>query len=314
MRGINKMNPQVELSIIIVSFNVRDYLLACVASIKKNTAGIAYEIIIVDNNSSDNSADAVIEAYPDVKLIRNSGNPGFARANNQAFEKSAGEFLLLLNPDTEVKPGAIERVLEFIKYEKTAAIAGCRNVGPDGSLQKSITPFPSVLRNLAQAFFIDRLFFQERKHATYYRPAPFKVDSVGGAFMMVRRVALNGEQLLNSDYFMYSEEKDLALRLKRTGWETWFLPTAEIIHHGGKSTDQIPTQMFLELHKSQIRYFKVAGNAFALSLSWWMVLVSGMIASMPFCLTIRGKNRFKLFFSAAIAFPKLWCEVVAENK
>ncbi|NLG17397.1 MAG: glycosyltransferase family 2 protein [Fibrobacter sp.] len=300
------MNSQVELSIIIVSFNVRDYLLACVASIKKNTAGIAYEIIIVDNNSSDNSADAVIEAYPDVKLIRNTGNPGFARANNQAFEMSRGEFLLLLNPDTEVKPGAIERVLEFIKNEKTAAIAGCRNVGSDGSLQKSITRFPGVIRNLAQAFFIDRLFFPERKQATYYRPAPFKADSVGGAFMMVRRVALNGEQLLNTDYFMYSEEKDLALRLKRAGWETWFLPTVEIIHHGGKSTSSMPEKMFLEVQKSQAMFylnFHSNIHALALCASWWLVLITHSFASLFLCFTNSGRKKFVLFSRTVPAFP-----------
>jgi N-acetylglucosaminyl-diphospho-decaprenol L-rhamnosyltransferase len=302
-----------DLSILIVSYNVRDYLLACIASIKKYAPDVLYEIIVVDNNSSDNSADVVEKAYPDVLLIRNAQNLGFARANNQAYEKSRGEFVLLLNPDTEVQLGAIQTVLEFMKKEKTAGIAGCRNVGPDGSLQKSITSFPSVLRNLAQAFFIDRLLFSERKHAAYYRPAPFKADSVGGAFMMVRREPLGSDTLLNSDYFMYSEEKDLALRLLRKGWTTWFVPGAEIVHYGGKSTDQMPMRMFLELHKSQIRYFRIFNNTIELCLSWWLVLVSGMVASLPFCFTRCGRNRFKLFFAAAAAYPKLWRDVAGKN-
>ena len=181
-------------------------------------------------------------------------------------------------------------------------------MGPDGVLQKSIIPFPTVFRNIAQALYIDRLLLSARKNSTYYRSSPFKVDSVGGAFMMIRRSALNNGPLLNTDYFMYSEEKDLALRLSRAGWFTWFVPGAEIIHHGGRSTNQVPIAMFMELHKSQVRYFKTYFSrlrALALCFSWWLVLCSGAVVSLPFCFSQKGRNRFELFLRASWVFPFL---------
>lgn len=295
-----------ELSILIVSFNVRDYLRSCITSVIAHTTDIDNEIIVVDNNSSDGSADMVAQEFPQVTLIRSAENLGFARANNLGYEQSRGTFILLLNPDTEIKPGAIQTVLSFMKQEQTAGIAGCRNIGPDNSLQKSMTPFPGVPRNLAQAFFLDRLLLPERRSATYHRPAPFKADSVGGAFMMVRRSALETGLLLNPDYFMYSEEKDLALRLFRKGWTTWFVPGAEIVHYGGKSTDRMPITMFNELQKSQVRFFRNFYHPLhtvLLNGTWWLILCMSALASLPFCATRTGRNRAKLFLIAACAYP-----------
>lgn len=295
-----------ELSIIIVSWNVCDYLRSCIASVVAHARDIAYEIIVVDNASSDSSAGMVEQEFPQVRLIRSTENLGFARANNVGHAQAQGDYILLLNPDTEIKPGSIQTVLAFMKQEQTAGIAGCRNVGPDGVLQKSITPFPTIARNLAQAVLLDRLLFSERKKRTYDRPYPFKADSVSGAFMMVRRSALGNGPLLSADYFMYSEEKDLALRLKRAGWSTWFVPNAEIVHYGGRSTDQTSVAMFVELQKSQVKYFRNFHHPFhsvLLNCTWWLMLCMSALASLPFSATRTGRNRTKLFLIAACAYP-----------
>lgn len=294
-----------DLSIIIVSWNVREYLLKCIASVKEHIGAIAHEIIVVDNNSSDGSADAVGQRYNDIVLIRNSENEGFARANNLGYEKSSGEYILLLNPDTEIKKGSIDLTLDALKKEPRAGVAGCRIVGSDGKLQKSIHPYSTIGRNIVWSLFIDRLFFPEHQMKHYYKTMPFKVDSIAGAFMLIKREAIGNGPLLNPDYFMYAEEKDLSLRLCRAGWSTLFVPTVEILHYGGISASLIKNEMFLQLQKSQVlfyRNFYSKRYALALCLSWWLILCSQTIVSLPLAL-VKGPGRFLLFAKAAIAFP-----------
>lgn len=296
-----------ELSIIIVSYNVRQYLLDCLASVVATCRGIEHEIIAVDNASSDGSAQAVKEKYPQVKLVANKNNAGFAKANNQGYGISTGEYILLLNPDTLVKPGAVKTVLEFMKNTPDAGLAGCRLLNSDGTLQKSAKRLPTVAGNLAQAFFLDRLLFPENRSSFYYGQEPRRIGYPNGAFMMVRRSALGEMPLLNDDYFMYAEEKDLALKLKHMGYSTYFVPGGEIIHHGGKSTDQMALAMFLELQKSQVKFYKKYHNplkAFMLNSSWWLVLLSNFILNIPLSLVGRYRSRLSLFKTAMIKYPQ----------
>ncbi len=304
------------LSVIIVSWNVRDYLRACLASLFSCAEGIEYEVIVVDNCSSDCSADMVAAEFTQVTLVRSAENVGFARATNLGYEKARGEYILLLNPDTVVKPGAIAAVLEFMQKEPSAGVAGCRIVGADGHVQKSVFPFPTVGRNLAQTFFLDRLLFPDRKPRFYYGHEPKRVDCVGGAFMMVRRAALKSGPLLNPDYFMYAEEKDLCLRLKRAGWSTWFVPKGEIVHYGGKSTDSIVYLMNKSLQRSQAIYYKTfypLAYALLLCISWWIVLVGGAIASISGIFTEKGRQRLAWFVYGVVVFPVIALRVIVKK-
>jgi len=294
-----------ELSIIIVSWNVREYLLKCISSVKEHVGAIAHEIIVVDNNSSDGSVELVAKHFSDVVIIHNKENIGFARANNQGFEQSKGEFLLLLNPDTEVRKGSICTVLDFMKKEERAGVAGCRIVGGNGQLQKSVHRFSTIAGNIIWAMFLDRILFPELRNKYYYQKDPFKVDSITGAFMMVRRAAVGNGPLLNPEYFMYAEEKDMMLKFGRSGWETWFIPTTEIIHYGGMSTSLIKQEMFLQLQKSQVLFYKAfysKGFALALCVTWWLILLSHALASLLIA-PIKGSARLMLFVSATLAFP-----------
>jgi GT2 family glycosyltransferase len=295
-----------ELSIIIVNFNVRELLLDCLRSVVSTSNGGDHEIIVVDNASGDGSVSALGEAFPDVRLIANNENVGFARANNQGYEISRGEFLLLLNPDTVVKPGAIQAVLEFMKETPDAGLAACRLVNPDGTLQDSIRIFPSVANNLLKAVFLDRLLYGHYRRSTYYRRRPHRIDYPTGAFMMVRREALGEMPLLNPDFFMYAEEKDLALRLRGEGWNAYFVPDGEVIHYGGKSTGCMPVEMFLELQRSQVKYYRRHYSglySWALSLSWAAVLFSNLLASFPLMPFRAGQGRLRLFAKALQEYP-----------
>jgi GT2 family glycosyltransferase len=260
----------------------------------------------VDNASADRSADAVKKSFPQVKVITNDENVGFARANNQGHEVSTGGFLLLLNPDTVVKSGAIRTVLEFMKNTPNAGLAACRLLNPDGSLQKSIKYFPTILRNISEILLIDRILFKRYKWKTYYESTPTRVDYFAGAFMMVRREALGKLPLFKSEFFMYAEEKDLALRLKKLGWNSYFVPFGEVIHYGGASTNQMPKDMYLELYKSNLKFFAInygGLQGFILSLGLGVELLSYWFISIPLIPFREPRYRFKLYSNVLLAFP-----------
>ena len=300
------MRNDLNLSIIIVSYNVRQLLLDCIQSVIETASGIDYEIIVVDNASTDRSSEAVKEAFPEVKVIVNRENAGFARANNQGYEISKGEFILLLNPDTIVKSGAIENTLNFLRDTPDAGVAGCRIIHPDGTLQKSIHTFPSIAEHLLRALFVDRILYAQYRKNMYYRKAPFRIDYASGAFLMVRREALGEMPLLNSDFFMYAEEKDLSLRLLNHGWKTYFVHSSEIIHHGEQSTKQMETEMFLELQKSQVKFISVhyqEQHKSVMLWSYYLVLLTSLIVSSAFVFTSSGRRRFRLFLAAVRYYP-----------
>lgn len=305
-----------ELSVIVVSYNVRQLLLDCIKSVIDTCGGINYEIIVVDNTSSDGSVDAVRDSFPQVRVIANKDNAGFARANNQGYEVSRGEYILLLNPDTIVKPGAIQSVLDFLKNTPDAGLAGCRLLNPDGSLQKSIRWFPSLRAHISGIFFIDRLVYPHAWRMTHYRRSPFTIDYCSGAFMMVRKEVLGSMPILNPEYFMYSEEKDLSLRLRRKGWKTYFVPYGEVIHFGGQSTRLMPEQMYLQLQKSQLQFFSLSYKGaykWALIFTWWLVLSASFIASIPFAFTDHGRYRMRLMMLAARRYPLMVFRDVLTN-
>jgi hypothetical protein len=299
------MSDRIDLSIIIVSYNVKDHLLACLGSITATCRDIAHEIIVVDNNSNDGLPEATKEKHPEIKLIANKENRGFAAANNQGYEIAVGEYILLLNPDTAVKPGAVRTVLEFMKQTPDAGLAACRLLNDDGSLQRSVKRLPSITGNLMQALFLDRLFFPEYRNSFYYRSRPFRIGYPSGAFMMVRREALKGSPPLNENYFMYSEEKDLAWRLNQDGYGCYFVPGAEVIHYGGKSTDQMAEAMFLELQKSQIKYIDTyyAGlKNISMHWSYWLLLLTHFAASIFSIFTKYGRYRLRLMRLALASY------------
>lgn len=299
-------NNMPELSIIIVSYNVKDHLLACLGSIAANCWDTDHEIIVVDNNSNDGSAREAKETYPGIKLIANQENRGFARANNQGYEISTGEYILLLNPDTVIKPGAVKTVLDFMKQTPDAGLAACRLLNEDGSLQRSVFNYPSVTENIFKALYLDTLIYRHNRSAFYYCDRPQRIDYAGGAFIMVRKGTLAGKPLLNQDYFMYAEEKELSKRIQENGYGFFYLPNAEIIHIGQQSTGTKEKELYVELQKSQARYYGTHYpqiKAKMLAASHWLILVSRLLSSLPLVLIGKTK-RTRLFWTATKSFEK----------
>ena len=247
----------VQLSILIVNWNTRDLLARCLASIYAHPPSPAFEVIVVDNASTDGSPAMVRERFPQVRLIENGENVGFARANNQAIRESRGAYLLLLNSDTLVLPAAFDRLLAFMAAHPRAGMVGPRVLNPDGSLQPSCTPFPTLAREAWRMFHGDRI----RPWAVYAMTAwdvetPREVDVLMGAALLVRRQVIDEIGLLDEAFFMYSEEVDWCLRAKKAGWKVWWEPRAQIIHYGGQSSKQASEKMFLHLYRSKVLFFR----------------------------------------------------------
>ena len=246
-----------DLSILIVSWNVADLLVNCLNSILAHPPSGSYEILVVDNASSDDSVRVLREKFPQVKLILNDQNVGFAGANNQAMQAATGRYLLLLYPDTIVFEDTLQCLVDFLDQHPQAGAAGSLYENPDGSLQPSAFPFPTVSRELWRLLHLDRL----HAYGTYNvrrwsREIPREVDSLQGASLMLRRAALDETGLLDTGYFMYTEEIDLCYRLRQKGWSLYWVPRSRIIHFGGQSTRQAALKMFLCLYGSKVQFFR----------------------------------------------------------
>ncbi len=278
------------LAIIIVSWNVRNLLDRCITSIHAalDSAGIAYRVIIVDNASSDGTPAMLRVQHPDVELLEAGGNLGFAGGNNLALRRLlAGpargdvQYVLLLNPDTEIIDGAIVELLRYLEAHPDIVVAGPRLRYPDGAPQSSRRRFPTP-----GVFFWESTPLEQRwpgnPWARRYRCADTPddraqaVDWLVGAALMVRRSAIESAGLLDAGFAMYSEELEWQLRLTRYG-RIVYLPTAEIIHHEGKSSEQHPARRYINFHRSRLRFARMRyGAGFALLLKRFVVAAYSM--------------------------------------
>jgi len=255
------------LSIIIVNWNTRELVADCLASVAVELAAFPpgqVETLVVDNASSDGSAALLQTHFPWVQLIRNTTNVGFAAANNQAMTIAKGKYILLLNSDTKVLTPALTTLVEFMEAHPDVGASGARYLNPDGSLQPSCYPAPTLTRELWRMLHLDRIYPFGVYHMEHWSLlTPRAVDIVQGAALLVRRTVLNQIGFFDTAYFMYTEEVDLCERIRRAGWPIFFVPTAMIIHYGGQSTRQAALPMFLQLYRSKILYFRKHHGAVA---------------------------------------------------
>jgi N-acetylglucosaminyl-diphospho-decaprenol L-rhamnosyltransferase len=233
-----------KLTVIVVSYNTRELTLVCLASLFANTHETPFRAVVFDNASEDGSADAIAEAFPQVELIRSQENLGFARANNIVAAEADTEWLLLLNPDTEVFDGAIDRLMAFSEAHPEAGITGGRTVFPDGSLNiascwNQITPWSMVCSAFGlSAAFPDSRLFNPEAIGGWKRDSVRHVDIVVGCFLMIRRSLWEELGGFDLKYFMYGEEADLCLRAARLGYRPMITPDATIMHIVGAASRQ----------------------------------------------------------------------------
>jgi len=301
-----------DLAVVIVSYNVRTLLLDCLRSVIDECRGMAAEVIVVDNDSGDGSAEAVRQEFPGVTMVANQVNAGFAKACNQGAAVATAPYLLLLNPDTVVRLGAIRYVREFMERTPDAGMAACRLIEADGRPQPSIGYFPTLGRMVLQALLIDRWVLPGYRRAHYSAGIARPVDYLRGAFMMVRRAAVPGPELLRETYFMYAEEKDLARRLSRNGYRCYYVPCGDVVHLGGKSTEARPLDNFLVLHRSQVTYFCLhhsGAERASLIILYGLFLAATTLASAFTVFSQHGRQRFALFLASAVRYPLLAARV-----
>ncbi len=258
-----------ELSVVVVSYNTRELTRRCLRSVQEHAGGIPTELILVDNASADGSADMVRRDFKEVRLIANADNRGFAAANNQAFEIARGRYVLLLNPDTEVLEGTIERVLAFAEANPKAGVVGCRVRYPNGTQQSTFFRYLR-LRTVLLNLFVPNRWMRRSEwlgHSRYIGADLDRIQNVeviAGCFMLVPRAAIEQVGGMDEGYFMYGEEADWCYRMRRAGWSAQYYPDATILHHGGQSARQTPGPMLRAMARSQLRFLeKTQGRAAA---------------------------------------------------
>jgi N-acetylglucosaminyl-diphospho-decaprenol L-rhamnosyltransferase len=266
------MEDTMKLSIVIISWNTKALLVDCLDSVYQFPPKEEFEVWVVDNDSHDGSPEILKENYPQVHLIENKNNVGFAEANNQAIQYCQGKYILLLNPDTVVHANALESLVKFLDENEDAGAAGSYLLNPDGSLQPSCHPAPTLMREWWRLFHLDRfrLFGSYDMHS-WDSNHPRRVDVIQGASFIVRKEIVDKIGFLDGDYFMFSEEVDLCYRLRNAGWEIYWVPQSQVVHYGGQSTRQVASEMFLQLYLGKLKYFrkhygKGAGVAYKLIL------------------------------------------------
>lgn len=266
------------LSVVVVNWNTGHLLKECLESVYLDLPDSkAVELFVVDNASTDGSADEAVRNFPGVTLIRNKANPGFAAANNQAIERCTGEYILLLNPDTRVHSGALITLVRFLSEHPEIGAAGPRLLNPDGSLQHSCSAAPSLHREFLRLFHLGGIRPDGYYPMETWPDAPHQVDVLKGACIIARRGALEQVGGFDTDYFMYTEEVDLCLKFRRAGWTIWWMPQAKVTHYGGQSTRLAAEKMFVELYRSKIVYFR-RNHGRAAALVYKLIVLAAGIA------------------------------------
>lgn len=302
-----------DVSIIIVAWNVRKLLYKCIKSVYDQTTGISFEVIYVDNASEDGSVEMVKNEFTDVRIIENDENRGFIIANNQGIEIAEGRYVLLLNSDTIVLDNTIAKTVEFTDAHPEAAVVGCRVLNPDRSLQRACFMYPSVLNMFLSATYLYKIFprsrFFGRERMTWWNFDEVReVETVCGCYSLVRKEAIDEVGVMDPTYFVYGDDPDWCYRFKENGWRIMFTPDAEIIHLGGQTTKQMSREfkwqlsgsvlIFMRLHRNKVS-FRIAcfltSMFFLLRVPYW--LCAGLVSK---------ENRRSAFHTAVTYLIAFW--------
>lgn len=248
----------IDISVVIVDFNTKKLLQDCLRSIKAHTKRVNYEVIVVDNGSTDES----ITGTTSTQIIRNKKNLGFARANNQGIKIAKGRHILLLNSDTRLVENSLKKMVEWMDKHRDAGIVSCKLVNSDGSTQPTGGSFPTLGRIFLWASFLDDLPFVGSIFGSYHPHVSdgffeneHRQDWVTGAFMLIKGELIDKMGYLDEDFFMYGEDVEYCLRASNSGWQVWYTPSTQIIHLGSKITERSIVGEFTGLVKIYQKHF-----------------------------------------------------------
>ncbi len=247
-----------EMAVAIINHNTREQLRRCLATVR---SAAPRQVVVVDNSSTDGSVEMVRDDFPEVELRANMINPGYGAGANQAISLCTTEYVLLLNSDTLLQPGALRALGDYLADHPAVAVLGPRLANPDGALQRSCYPWPSPLDMLLEVSYLDRLAryipaLRHRYLRTWQHDEPRSVPWVVGAALAIRRAAFSRVGGFDESFFMYAEEIDLARRLHAAGWQTHFAPVTTVTHVGGVSTMQRRAAMQIEKFASMVRFYR----------------------------------------------------------
>ena len=253
-------SPDLDISVVIVGWNAKSYLELCLDSLASARPHRSMEIIVVDNASSDGSAEMIEARFPEVKLIKSRENLGFAKGNNLALLQARGRYIALVNPDVIVFPGCLDALADFLDQNPKVGNVGPRILNPDLTLQSSCRKFPSLWNNLCMATGLATAFKKSRllsgEHMLYFpHDRALAVDVLVGCFWMVRREAFEAAGLLDEGFFMYGEDLDWCRRCWTAGWQVMFFPGAQAIHHRGGSSAAQPIRCAVAQQQSILYYW-----------------------------------------------------------
>lgn len=261
MRSLWGLRDMDDLTIVIVSWNCRDYLVGCLESIRMAAPHGTFKISVVDNCSDDGTIEVVRRDFPEVLLIANKENVGFAAANNQAIRASRSRYILLLNPDAAVMPGTVDGLVAFMDSHPDVSAAGPTLLNTDGTVQRTGVRFPTNWNILCETLFLDRIFAESKifgRHKEVYMDStkPREVDFVHGAALIARRKAVEKIGGLDEGFFMYFEETDWCWRMKTEGGKVFYTAGKGIAHHGGSETGHFDERRLVHYHASLIRFYR----------------------------------------------------------
>lgn len=307
-----KASRKLDLSVIIINYNTKKITADCIRSIVKNTKGVDYEIIVVDNASTDRSVEVLEnlkKKISNLKLIRNKENRGFGSGNNQGIKIAKGEFILLLNTDTIIHNNILSEMVEWMRKNKKVGVASCALKNPDGSLQGTGGHFPDLFRVFAWMFFLEDIPLLDtliKPFHPIHGQSPFykgtgqftkrrEQDWVTGAYLLTRRKVIEQVGYFDEDYFMYTEEVDYCYRVKKAGWKVWYLPAWSITHLGGaSSTAEFP---ILSEYKGMKLFYKKNKPSWQLAVLR-LFLKGGAVARVALFGVLKGKEAAKTYVKA----------------
>ena len=301
-----------ELSVVIVNYNVRNVLEECLSSFYAYVRGISFEVILIDNNSTDGSVQMVKEKFPEVILLQNHTNTGFAAASNSGLIIARGKYILLLNPDTRLKDDSILKMLEFIKPKKANVVVGPRLLNADRSFQHSAFKDRQLLDVFTEAIGLNRL--PGFTHSLEGCSSPRRVDALCGAAMLFSAEILKSAGLLDENLH-WAEDRDFCLRVRQGGGAIYYFPEASIIHHQGVSAKKNLKIFYSNYHLSRLKYIKKHKHLFQVVLAELLIFFHFLsriiifIFLFPFSRSCRNQMRayieaFRKNINYIFRFPK----------
>jgi GT2 family glycosyltransferase len=294
-----------NLSIVIVSWNAKAYVLECLQSLLVQSECIPLEIIAIDNASTDGTVEMIRNQFPHVRLIENGANLGFARANNIGIKLASGKYICLINSDVNVPPDCLPKMYRYMEQHPDIGLLGPKMLGVDGRARRSGMRFPSIWNTFLRALAVDSLFRGSRVFGGFLM-TDFQFDQtrdmdvLNGWFWMARREALNQVGLLDERFFIYGEDLDWCKRFHLAGWRIVFYSEAEALHYGGASSSNAPLRFFIEMMRADLQYWKKYHGRVSLFFYVSAVWLNHFIRAVSWGLSYLAKqsSRSKALFQA----------------